>query len=361
MRNDVILKLQRIIEGNDRITWDLFPAIYDGFLEADELSLAEDRMLQFVASTVQRCSDDKILSTASEEKIAEYESEFGLSADRLTLEQRRQQVIGYINRSRVFNETTLHELCQSLAGDKTVYERVDFHYLTLGVFTEDAEDGSLPAVGIVDQIRPAVPQNLALYAGTETHFERVAVVNHANFCALKAGLGIVEWHEPPIPPPPENKPDFAVLDVETGEVVHTADVGQVGYIPFTQMYQIESVAHLGYIPFTQLFKLPNDTLKYIENPPVQGIIGYMYRDSNVTLTANNSDYLYVYDSDGTTVRTYDSTKTYTLIHVLTDQNTYKDEYLEQLYIYGQYGILNLKARSGTYATLTFWRVEYTEE
>ena len=167
------------------------------------------------------------------------------------------------------------------------------------------------------------------------------------------------WHKGQ--PVPEERYSLAVLDVETGEVVHTANVGQVGYIPFTQMYQIGSIAHLDYIPFTQLFKLPNDTLKYIENPPVQGIIGYMYRDSDVTLTANNSDYLYVYDSDGTTVRTYDSTKTYTLIHVLTDQNTYKDEYLEQLYIYGQYGLLNLKARSGTYATLIFWRVEYTEE
>lgn len=196
MRNDILLKLQRIIEGNDRITWDLFPEIYDGFLEADELSLAEDRMLQFVASTIQRCSDDKIISTASEEKIAEYEDVFGLSADGLTLAQRRQQVIDYTNRSRVFNETTLHELCQSLAGDNTVYERVDFHYLTLGIFTEDEDEGALPSVEIVDQIRPIVPQNLSLYAGVETSFERGVSVDHAHFSALWASLGKAERHDP---------------------------------------------------------------------------------------------------------------------------------------------------------------------
>lgn len=203
MRDDIILKLQRIIEGNDRITWDLFPEIYDGFLEADELSKAEDRMLQFVASAVLTCTNDKLISTASVDRIAEYESALGVSGSGLSLDARRQQVIDYINRSRTINESTLHALCQSLALDCTVYERTDSQALTLGVFTEeDAEDGALPAVGIVGEIRPTVPQNLALYAGVETSFDRPLVVNHAHFSALWAGLGVVEWHEPPEPPEP---------------------------------------------------------------------------------------------------------------------------------------------------------------
>lgn len=359
MRNDIILKLQRIIEGNDRITWDLFPAIYDGFLEAGELSLAEDRMLQFVASTVQRCSNDKIVSTATEEKIAEWELELGLSSDGLTLEQRRQQVVDYINRSRVFNETTLHELCQLLAGDSTVYERLDVNYLTLGIFTEE-EEGEPLSVGIVDQIRPIVPQNLALYAGIDTSFDRGVTISHAHFSALKSGLGIVEWHEPPIPPPPENKPDFAVLDNETGEVVHTSGVAHTGFISFTQMYKVAPIAHTGFKLFTELYRLPNDTVRFIDFPPPEAIIGYMWHDSTVTFSVGG--YLYIYDSDGTTPRYGESGKTYTIVHVLTAPGVYADEYLSQLYITMDWsGLFELRARTGTYETLTFWRIEYIEE
>lgn len=214
MRDDIILKLQRIIEGNDRITWDLFPAIYDGFLEADELSLAEDRMLQLVASAVQTATNDKIISTSGDDKIAEYESEFGLSASGLTLAERRQQVIAYINRSRVINEATLHSLCASLAPDYAVYERTDPQALTLGVFTEeDAEDGTLPAVGIVDGIRPTVPQNLALYAGVDTAFDRPVIVSHAHYSALWAGLGTVERQVP------RGMPVGGVLTATSDEVV----------------------------------------------------------------------------------------------------------------------------------------------
>ena len=197
MRNDLLLKLQRIIEGNDRITWDLFPDIYDCFLEADELSLAEDRMLQLVASTIKRCADDKIIYTSSEEKIAEWEKEFGLSSDGLTLEQRRQQVAEYITRSRVLNEAKLHNICQSIATSE-IYERIDHINLTLGIFTA-AVDGEIP-VDVVSQIKPVVPQNLALYAGVETSFSRSATIYHTNVAALDSGLGVVEWHEPPEPP-----------------------------------------------------------------------------------------------------------------------------------------------------------------
>lgn len=215
MRDDILLKLQRIIEGNDRITWDLFPEIYDGFLEADELSLAEDRMLQLVASAIQTCMNDKVISTASSDKIAEYEDGLGLSGEGLTLDERRQQVIDYINRSRVINEETLHSLTQSKAPGYTVYEKTDPQELTLGIFTEeDDTQGHLPAVGIVDEIRPTVPQNLALYAGVETTFERPLVVSHAHFSALWSTLGTIVWT-----PPSEPSYSFIVVDETTGDVV----------------------------------------------------------------------------------------------------------------------------------------------
>lgn len=164
------------------------------------------------------------------------------------------------------------------------------------------------------------------------------------------------WHKGPVP---EECYSLAVLDVETGEVVHGSS-GFIGYVGGIGSYLIGDNS-VGYLDGIRIYRVQENSVRCIVQMPSQGIIGYMYRDSNVTLTANNSDYLYVYDSNGTTVRTSDSTKTYTLIHVLTDQNTYKDEYLDQLYIFGQYGTLNLRATPGTYTTLTFWRIEYTEE
>lgn len=107
--------------------------------------------------------------------------------------------------------------------------------------------------------------------------------------------------------------------------------------------------------------IPDDPPPTPPTPPVETITGYMWHDSNVTLTANNSDYCYVYESDGTTPKEYDSNKTYTIVHVLTAHDTYEDEYLEQLRLFGQWDTLNLKAKSGTYNSLTFWRIEYTEE
>lgn len=243
MRDDILLKLQRIIEGNDRITWDLFPEIYNGFLEADELSLAEDRMLQLVASAVQTCMDDKVISTASSDKITEYEDGLCLSGEGLTLDERRQQVVDYINRSRVVNEETLHTLAQSKAPGYTVYEKTDPQELTLGVFTEeDDEQGGLPAVGVIDEIRPTVPQNLELYAGVETSFDRPLVVNYAHFSALWTSLGVIEWSPvpPPPPPPPEPEYSFIVVNETTGEVVYSiSETEENPSMVFSQVGHIE--------------------------------------------------------------------------------------------------------------------------
>ena len=111
-----------------------------------------------------------------------------------------------------------------------------------------------------------------------------------------------------------------------------------------------------------LISFKNDAICENVQPPVQTITGYMWRDSNVTLTANNISYLYIYDSDGRTPRYGELGKTYTIVHVLTAPGVYADEYLSQLYITMESdGMFELRARPGTFETLTFWRIEYTEE
>lgn len=108
--------------------------------------------------------------------------------------------------------------------------------------------------------------------------------------------------------------------------------------------------------------IPDDPPPTPPTPPVETITGYMWKDDTVSFSVGQ--YLYVYESDGRTVRDGDSTKTYRIVHVLDRQGEYLDEYLEQLYIDitpRPVGSMNLLARSGTYSSFTFWRIEYTEE
>ena len=201
--------LQRIA---DLTTADYFPAIYNGFVEADALVQGENSLLGLIREYVIQLWQNRNLLSMTEEKTAEFENRLHITPSASqTLDDRRQTVADAINERFVLNDATLHEICQGLAPDFTVYEKTDPQELTLGVFTtEDGEDGELPAVGIVDTIRPTVPQNLALYAGVETHFERVAVISHASFSALKAGLGKVQRKAP--------EPNVIVVD-DTGKII----------------------------------------------------------------------------------------------------------------------------------------------
>ncbi len=198
-------EIDRFLQRLQKLTTaTYFPAIYEGFVEADALIQSEDSLLGLMRDYAQQLWQNRNLLSMTEEKVALFEEMLHLTPNvSQSLDDRRQAVADAVNERFVLNDAKLHEICQALAPGFTAYERTDPQALTLGIFTEeDAEDGTLPAVGIVDGIRPTVPQNLALYAGVDTSFDRPLVVNHAHFSALWAGLGVVEWHEPPEPPEP---------------------------------------------------------------------------------------------------------------------------------------------------------------
>lgn len=193
-------EIDRFLQRLQKLTTAAYlPAIYEGFVEADALVQSEDALLGLLRDYAQQLWQNRNLLSMTVEKVALFEEMLHLSPGASqSLDERRQTVADTVNGRFVLNDAKLHEICQALAPGFTVYERTDPQALTLGVFTEeDADDGSLPAVGIVDEIRPTVPQNLALYAGVDTAVERDVVVSHAHFSALWAGLGVVERHEVP--------------------------------------------------------------------------------------------------------------------------------------------------------------------
>lgn len=223
---DEIDKLLQRIEA--LTTADYFPAIYEGFVEAEALEQGEDALLGIMSSYVLELWQNRNLLSMDDEKTSLFEKQLHIvPTPSQSLDDRRAAVADAINERFVLNDATLHEICQSLAPDFTVYEKTDPQELTLGVFTEeDDNQGHLPAVGIVNEIRPTVPQNLALYAGVDTSFDRPLVVSHAHFSALWAGLGVVEWHEPPEPPEPIAPKGYIVVD-STGAIQHSIPLGDM--------------------------------------------------------------------------------------------------------------------------------------
>lgn len=186
---------ERLLQRIQKLTTaDYLPAIYDGFVEAEALVQSEDALLRLISTYIRQMWQNRNLLTMTEDKLAEFEAELHIvPAASQSLDDRRNAVANAVNDHFVMNEAKLHALCQSLAPSFNVYERTDPQTLTLGVFTqEDADDGTLPSIDIVDGIRPVVPLNLAIFAGVETQFSRPLVVSHAQRTALWASLGRVE-------------------------------------------------------------------------------------------------------------------------------------------------------------------------
>ena len=93
--------------------------------------------------------------------------------------------------------------------------------------------------------------------------------------------------------------------------------------------------------------------------------GYMYHNEATTITTSSSSYVYIYEVNGTTVKPYDTTKQYTIIHVWSSFGVLADEYIPQLFITRVAGgavsnQLHLRMNTGTYSSATIWRVEYIE-
>lgn len=219
-------------------TRGVFPRIYDDFLEIDELAKGEDGLLGYIRDGVLNAFNDKELSTAGVDKIAEYESHLGLDPTGLSLEQRRQRVIGYINRSRELNETDLHALVQSLAGDNPAFEHTDPEELILEIGTrDDAPDGSIPAVGIIRTIMPTVPQNLVLHARVNCNVDMDMVTNHAHFGAISSSLPRLVYRPAPAPTPPPT-PGSIYIGTTTACPAGTTTL----YSPYFWMYAFASAS-----------------------------------------------------------------------------------------------------------------------
>lgn len=185
-------------------TRPVFPKIYDGFREVDELAKGEDAMLGIMQDCTRLVSSDKLITLANESKLSEWESELGLSGNGMTLEERRAQMAAFLGRSRVINDAALLAIARNAAGSDNIDIVTNSDDLTCQIRKPENsidanQDQELRSAYIA--VRPAMPQNLSLRAVVPASLSHTVTASHAVHTAIGCHLG---YHELPyVPPAPQ--------------------------------------------------------------------------------------------------------------------------------------------------------------
>jgi hypothetical protein len=155
-------------------TRPIFPQVYDDFLEIDELSKGEDALIDPIINAVFTALNDKNISTAGRDKIAQFEEKLSIDPSGLNINQRRQQVVDFINKSKVFNGDRLLELIQSLADGEEINVDVDPVSLVLRIWQDETtvdDTGTSLAQSMTHKILPIIPQNISIQAEIYTEMD----------------------------------------------------------------------------------------------------------------------------------------------------------------------------------------------
>lgn len=177
---------KEVRDALDIETRPLFPAIYEGVIEADALAQGEDEILRVLRNAVYKYFQNRNLQTLNEE--AAYALETGLGLDHSgTIEERRETLIEAVNKRFVFNDAALAARIEQMAKAEgvTVHYEIDPIALTMKIWREgENENGSFIAYDIANTLHPTIPQNIQLISEATiknaTH-ERGTLANIAAF------------------------------------------------------------------------------------------------------------------------------------------------------------------------------------
>lgn len=155
---------KEVRDALDIETRPLFPAIYEGIIEADALAQGEDEILRVLRNAVYKYFQNRNLQTLNEE--AAYALETGLGLDHSgTIEERRETLIEAVNKRFVFNDAALAARIEQMAKAEgvTVHYEIDPIALTMRIWREgENENGSFIAYDIANTLHPTIPQNIQL-------------------------------------------------------------------------------------------------------------------------------------------------------------------------------------------------------
>ena len=238
-------------------TRPVFPKIYDGFREVDELAKGEDAMLGIMQDCTRLVSSDKLITLANESKLSEWESELGLSGNGMTLEERRAQMAAFLGRSRVINDAALLAIARNAAGSDNIDIVTNSDDLTCQIRKPENsidanQDQELRSAYIA--VRPAMPQNLSLRAVVPASLSHTVTANHAVHTSIGCHLG---YHE--LPPP---APQAITIGVTNTVVAGTTTVSS----EYWWMYDFTSGSSMSNLWFPQSYSSQLDADSAQEPP-----------------------------------------------------------------------------------------------
>lgn len=191
---------QEVLENlNEQKTRPVFPKVFEGFKEIEELARAEDNILEILKNCVITAINDKNINTASEEKLAEWE-EVTETEPEGTIEDRRAAVIEALGKNNAFNDKALRELVDKYAEGEPLEIETDCTNQNLTII-QDADDeegtdpgsirGGLPT-RVARMIMEYVPQALKIFGETRTTTSKNIVVNHGTTTTIFLKTGGAE-------------------------------------------------------------------------------------------------------------------------------------------------------------------------
>ncbi len=152
-------------------TREIFPKLYDGFKEIDELAKGEEELISVARDCVKLVASDKYITEVNATKIAEFESELGLSPTGLSIDERREQLAEFLGRDRVINDAAVHEKAKRESGIDDIKVDTDCTALTMVISSpensEDEDEGQ-KVIDAASAMLPYAPQNLSISAAVKS-------------------------------------------------------------------------------------------------------------------------------------------------------------------------------------------------
>ncbi|MCQ2100999.1 MAG: YmfQ family protein [Fibrobacter sp.] len=208
VKQEEIEEKKWILESLEALkTGGVFPKIYEGFRETEELAKAEDSIAEILKECVIKALNDRNIETASEEKISEWEAATGTEPAG-TIEERRESVREAIKGNKPFNESALKALVDKIAGVDVLGISIDETKQEIALYqTGNGEQGTGAeemqvemATRVAHEILAEIPQALRCYGETRREQSKTIIINHGKTTTIYAkteGIGISDSEEEP--------------------------------------------------------------------------------------------------------------------------------------------------------------------
>lgn len=158
----------------------LWPDIYNGVVEIDEIAKSSYQVLQLAENAMTQAFDDQFIATASEAAIEEYEKTYGIIADSAneTLDFRRERIRSRLSTYPPFTMIFLRNRLDQIIGEGEYTAYVDYSTRTLYLeLTQSDVNWYQELLVFINAIKPA---NM-IFSLSPLEFNRVGMYESVDY------------------------------------------------------------------------------------------------------------------------------------------------------------------------------------